>query len=104
MNDSPEQSDQVWAARLAELREAEWKTSQRLLALGEEILKRAEAAIDEQKITLAVGVGLVQDASKFGRLAVEGIEEPPKPLDPREELAREIDARLAPVYGKEPTP
>jgi hypothetical protein len=104
MNNSPEQTEQVWAERLSALREAEWRTSQRLLALGEEIIKRAEAAIDEQKVTITAGVGLVNDASKFGRLAINGVEEPPKSIDVREQFGRELDGNLAAIYGKEPTP
>lgn len=91
-----------WSVRLAELREAEWKTRCKLQQLGDEIVKRATAAIDEQKITLAAGIGLLESASKFGRLAVEGVEEPPRGENAQEQWMKDLHGALDALYREIP--
>lgn len=96
-----EQSEQEWAQRLAKLRETEWRLSVELLELGGQMLRAAQERLDMGKATLPIAIGLFEDGSKFGRKAIEGIEEPPKGADPVAEFNREMSERLKAIYGEE---
>lgn len=94
--DNPETTEAEWAARLAALREDEWRTRCRLQELAQEIIKRIK--VEEQKITASAAVDLFESASKFGRMAVEGIEEPPKGEEAQVQWMADLHQALDALY------